>query len=123
MSGVVSAPPRRVEALAYIIDRIRRSGTAPSYREVGLALNPCVNRTRARELVDELVEIGVIERPPASRRGIRIRDLDLCRQMIEEALGQKGWAHASPIGVLVPVPCTFEHLTLLPLIEQDRAVH
>lgn len=31
-----------------------------------------VVKTHARQLVDQLAALGVIERPPASRRGIRI---------------------------------------------------
>ena len=68
------ATPRRIEALAYIIERIQRSGTSPSYGEIGRALRPEVDKSRARQLVNQLVALGVIERPPASRRGIRIRE-------------------------------------------------
>lgn len=108
--------PRRIEALAYIIERIQRSGTSPSYGEIGRALRPEVDKSRARQLVDQLVVLGVIERPPASRRGIRIRDLVRCRELIDEALGQKGWHHSKALGSLQP-PSTFEHLPVLPLIE------
>jgi SOS-response transcriptional repressor LexA len=117
-----TASPRRIEALAYIIERIQRSGTSPSYGEIGQALRPQVDKSRARQLVDQLVALGVIERPPASRRGIRIRDLHLCRQMIDDALGQKGWVHAKPLGHLEH-PSTFEHLPVLPLIELPPDLH
>ncbi|WP_267419177.1 hypothetical protein [Sphingomonas sp. GC_Shp_1] len=123
MTGVVAAPPRRIEALAYIVERIQRSGTSPSYGEIGLALEPRVVRTRARQLVDQLVELGLIERPPASRRGIRIRDLARCRQVIGEALGQRGCWIAQPLGALQPPHCTIEQLPLLPLIVEDSGVH
>jgi SOS-response transcriptional repressor LexA len=112
----LASTPRRIEALAYIIERIQRSGTSPSYGEIGRALRPEVDKSRARQLVDQLVELGVIERPPASRRGIRIRDLQRCRELIDVALGQKGWHHSQALGALQP-PSTFEHLPLLPLIE------
>ena len=108
--------PRRIEALAYIIERIHRSGTSPSYGEIGRALRPKVGRSRACQLVDELVAIGVIERPPASRRGIQIRDLQRCRELINDALGRDGWHRSKALGSLEP-PCTFEHLPVLPLIE------
>ena len=117
-----TATPRRVEALAYIIERIQRSGTSPSYDEIGRALRPPVDKSRARQLVDQLVAVGVIERPPASRRGIRIRDLQHCREMIDEALGQKGWVHSKALGVLER-PSTFEHLPVLPLIELPPDTH
>ncbi len=116
------ATPRRIEALAYIIERIQRSGTSPSYGEIGRALRPEVDKSRARQLVDQLVALGVIERPPASRRGIRIRDLQRCRELIDEALGQKGWHHSKALGAL-EAPSTFEHLPLLPLIELPPDPH
>lgn len=112
----LTTSPRRIEALAYIIERIQRTGTSPSYGEIGRALRPEVDKSRARQLVDQLVLLGVIERPPASRRGIRIRDLVRCRELIDEALGQKGWHHSKALGSLQP-PSTFEHLPVLPLIE------
>lgn len=116
------AAPRRIEALAYIIERIQRSGTSPSYGEIGRALRPTVVPSRARQLVDQLVALGVIERPPASRRGIRIRDLQRCREMIDEALGHTGWVHSKALGVLEH-PSTFEHLPVLPLIELPPDLH
>lgn len=123
MTGDVPAPPRRVEVLAYIVERIQRSGTSPSYGEIGLALRPCVDPSRARQLVEQLVKLELIERPPASRRGIRIRDLARCRQLIAETLGQQGCWYAQPLGVLEPPPSTFQQLPLLPLIVEDPAVH
>lgn len=121
-SGSHSATPRRIEALAYIIERIQRSGTSPSYGEIGHALRPQVDKSRARQLVDQLVALGVIERPPASRRGIRIRDLQRCREMIDDALGRTGWHHSRALGDLEP-PSTFEHLPILPLIELPADLH
>lgn len=118
----LTAAPRRIEALAFIIERIQRSGISPSYGEIGQALRPQVDKSRARQLVDQLVTLGVIERPPASRRGIRIRDLVRCRELIDEALGAKGWHHSKPLGWLQS-PSTFEHLPVLPLIELPPDLH
>jgi SOS-response transcriptional repressor LexA len=109
--------PRRVEALAFIIQRIRGSGTAPSYGEIGRAMNPQVQGSRARQYVEQLVKLGVIARHPASRRGIMIRDHARCRQLIDEALGAQGWYHAAELGELEPPHCTIEQLPVLPLIE------
>jgi SOS-response transcriptional repressor LexA len=119
MSGAVPAPPRRWEALAYIVDRIQRSGTCPSYGEIGQAMRPRVEPTRVRQLIEQLVKLELIERPIASRRGIRIRDLAACRRSIEAALGREGWSYSQPLGTLEPPPCTFEQLMLLPLIVKD----
>lgn len=117
-----TATPRRIEALAYIIERIQRTGTSPSYGEIGLALRPTVVPSRAAQLVDQLVALGVIDRPLASRRGIRIRDLQRCREMIDEALGRTGWTHSKALGDL-QYPSTFEHLPVLPLIELTPDIH
>ena len=110
--------PRREEALAYIVERIARSGTSPSYAEIGRAMRPPVNKTRARQYVDQLVGLRVLERDPGSQRGIRIRDLVRCRAMIEDALGLHGWWHSPPLGQLEsPAPCTIEQLPMMPEFE------
>jgi SOS-response transcriptional repressor LexA len=102
MQGASPAPPRREEALAYIVERIVRSGTSPSYAEIGKAMRPRVGITRVRDLVNELIVLEVIDRDPGSQRGIRIRDVARCRKMIERALGFGGWWHAPPLGTLTP---------------------
>ncbi len=110
--------PRREEALAFIVDRIARSGISPSYDEIGNAMTPRVGKTRARQLVNQLIGIGVIERDPGSQRGIRIRDVVRCRAMIEAALGMTGWWHSYPLGSMQPpTPCTNEQLPLMPAFE------
>lgn len=98
----ITAPPRREEALAYIIDRIVRTRTSPSYDEIARAMQPPVERSRARQLVNQLVRQGLIEREPGSQRGIRIRDLVACRALIDDALGRSGWHHAWMLGPLEP---------------------
>lgn len=113
---VPAAVPRRIEALAIIVERIQRSGTCPSYGEVAKAMRPPVDRSRVPRLIDQLVRLGAIARPPASRRGIVIRDLQLCHELIDQALGQQGWRHSKALGCLEQ-PSTFEHLPILPLIE------
>lgn len=117
MQGVIPPPPRREEALAYIVDRIARSGTSPSYEEIGRAMVPRVGKTRARQLVEQLIAVGVIERDLGSQRGIRIRDLVRCRAMIEAALGMHGWWHAAPLGAMQPPPCTNDQLPVMPAFE------
>lgn len=110
-------PPRRIEALAYILERLKR-GASPSYAEIGRNMNPPVGEGRARDLVDQLVKLRVIDRDVGSHRGIVIRDVVACRAMFDEALGQGGWWHAAPLANLAPPePCSFLHLPVLPLIE------
>lgn len=118
MQGVSPAPPRREEALAYIVERIARSGISPSYAEIGRAMRPRVGKTRVRDLVNELIVLQVLDRDPGSQRGIRIRDVVRCRSMIENALGIGGWWHAPPLGSLAP-PDGFDalELPLMPAFE------
>jgi len=115
--------PRRIEALAYIMERIDRSGTSPSFGEVGRAMRPRIASTRVRNLVDQLVRIGLIERDVGLRRGIRIRDAHRCRVLITDTLGQHGWSHAHPLGKLNVHPCTNKHLPIVPLILANREVN
>lgn len=118
MTGVGSAPPRRNEALAFIIDRIARSGIAPSYAEIGRAMKPSVSRGRAQQYVDDLIGLGIIERDVGARRGIRIRDLVYCRAIVDRALQQHGWTIATPLGELEqPAPCTFGQIPMAPPFE------
>lgn len=115
--------PRRIEALAYIMERIDRGGISPSYGEIGRAMRPSIAKTRARNLVDQLVRIGLIERETGSRRGIRIRDAHRCRMLIAEARGQHRWADAHPPGQLIVHPCTNKHLPIIPLILANRELN
>lgn len=119
---IPAAVPRRIEALAYIIERIQRTGTSPSYGEIGMALVPPVDPSRAGKLVGQLVRLGVIERTISSRRGIWIRDLQRCRELIDDALGVAGWRHSRALGEL-QLPTTYQDLPILPLIELPPPVH
>lgn len=111
-----SVMPRRVEALAYIVQRIERSGTSPSYGEIARALRPSISRGRALQYVDQLIALGLIERDHGSRRGIRIRDAHRCRVIITQALDHGGWRYAQPLGDLDAQPYTYEQLPVFKLI-------
>jgi len=112
--------PRRVEALAYIVQRIERGGTSPSYGEIARAMSPAISRGRAQQYVDQLVALDLIERDPGSRRGIRIRDLHRCRVIIAQALGRSGWSYAQPLSNLSVQPSTYDQLPVIPLILHKR---
>lgn len=115
-----AAAPRRVEALACIIESLRR-GKSPSYEDLGRAMNPAVSGERARIFVAQLVKLGVIGRDAGSHRGIYIRDFEACRTLIDTALGKQGWHHA---GALAPLsaPYSLLNLPVLPLIELPDAL-
>lgn len=111
--------PRRIEALAYIMQRIDRSGISPSYGEIGRAMRPRVKGTRVAQFVEQLVRLGAIERDIGSRRGIRILDAALCQRMIAAGLRDGPSQSAGPIGGISLQPCTYELLPVFSLILQN----
>ncbi|WP_084215148.1 hypothetical protein [Sphingomonas sp. Ant20] len=112
---------RRDEVLAILVDRITRTGSCPSYEEIGRALVPNVGKSRAQQLVAQLIRRGDIVRDPGSRRGIQLRDVSRCREIITRALQDRGWSQAGD--VIEPArPYTFEQLPYLPLIVKERPV-
>lgn len=118
MSGERPAAPRRVQVLAIIVENIVRFGVCPCYDEIGRAMMPRISKTRVKQHVDALVRLKCIDRAIAAQRGIRIRDLDLCRRLIEAWLGPQGWWHARPLGAPERLtPCTIEQLPLVPPFE------
>lgn len=112
----VKVPPRRDEALAYIIDRLVRTGTSPSYEELGRAIG--VSKTRAGELVNQLIAYGFIEKVPGAIRALRVRDVVQSRGIVEQFVRSLGWAVAEPLGdlqqplsnVQLPTLSPFTHL-------------
>ena len=108
--------PRRIEALAYIMQRINGSGISPSYGEIGRAMRPRVKGTRVAQFVEQLVRLGAIERDVGSRRGIRILDAALCQRMIAAGLQDGASRSARPIGEINLQPCTYEQLPVFSLI-------
>lgn len=93
---------RRDEALAFIVDRIVRTGTAPSYEEIGRGLRPRVSKARAQELVGQLIAEGVIEKTPGAQRALRVRDVSRARAIVDSFARALGWTVATPLGELEP---------------------
>ncbi len=94
---------RRDEVLAYIIDQIVRYGICPSYDEIGRHL--AISRTRSRQLVQQLVAIGAIERLLGAKRGFRVVDMAISRNMLGDALQRLGWVQAPAMGILQGQAC------------------
>lgn len=109
----IPAPRRRDEALAIIIDRLVRTGVAPSYVELGAAMRPPVAKARAQQLVGELIEKGIVEKVPGAQRALRVRDVAQARHLILEWGRQLGIFAADPLGDLQP-PLPHVQLPLLP---------
>ena len=65
-------------------------------------MRPPVSKGRAGQFVHQLIALDVIDRDAASIRGIRIRDVVKCRDIIGDALGEFGWWRAPPLGQLLP---------------------
>lgn len=110
----IAAVPRRYEALAFIIERIVQSGTSPTFDEIADALG--VRKTRARELVEQLIGEELVERVLGKQRSFRVRDVAQSRNLLVEVLNRLGWTDATPLGILEQ-PRTHERLPLLPPFE------
>lgn len=115
-------PRRRDEALAFVIDRLVRTGSSPTFEEIGGKLG--VSKTRAQELVEQLIVNGVIEKVPGAQRALRVRDVTHARHLVDQFARSLGWAVASPLGALeqpsVPTavkPLPHVQLPVLPAFE------
>lgn len=114
---------RREDALAFIVDELASKGASPTYEELAKALG--VSKTRARQLVDQLIALGVLEKVPGALRALRIRDVVRARQLLAEFAGLLGWTVAGPLGALeIPdtprrrgKPCPRVQLPVLPPFE------
>lgn len=111
-------PPmlRRDEVLAFIIERIARFGVGPTYDEISNEMS--VSPSRAKELVGQLIERGIVEKTPGGQRSLRVRDVAGARNALEAVMRKLGWITAEPMGGLdyplpngqLPVLPPFEHL-------------
>ena len=116
MAGQTAAPLKRDQVLAFVIERIAKSGTSPSFDEIGRALR--VSNTRAKELVAQLVQLGLIEKTPGAQRSLKVCDVSKSRSLLDQSLRRLGWAAAEPMGELqqpfpkgqLPRLPAFEHL-------------
>ncbi|WP_296222732.1 hypothetical protein [uncultured Sphingomonas sp.] len=107
---------KRDQVLAFIIERIARSGTSPSYPEISNELK--VSERRAKELVGQLIERGIVEKTFGAKRSLRVRDVAGSRNLLEDVMRRLGWLTAEPMGALqqpfpngkLPVLPPFEHL-------------
>lgn len=116
MGAISSKPCRRNEALAFIIDRIIRTGISPTHDEIGIELG--VSGTRAKQLVGQLVDRGLVEKTAGAQRNLRVRDVTLARRLVEECLVRLGWTAAPALGELschfpqgqLPMLPAFDHL-------------
>lgn len=114
-----AAPRRREEALAFITNRLVRTGSSPTYEEIGLELG--VRKSRAQQLVNQLIADGVLEKTPGAQRSLRVRDVVRAREILDEFALSLGWIVASPLGALkeTPSPRPLPHvqLPMLPAFE------
>jgi SOS-response transcriptional repressor LexA len=111
----IGVPRRRDEALAFIIDRLVKTGTSPSYDEVARELS--VSKPRAQELVKQLIADGVIEKTPGAQRALRIRDVVRARSIVEQFARSLGWTVAPQLSFELQKPFTHVQLPMLPAFE------
>lgn len=114
IQSAIAAVPRRYEALAYIIEQIVQTGMSPTYDEIADQLG--VRKTRARELIEQLIGEGLVERVLGKQRSFRVRDVAQSRNILVEVLNRLGWADSVPFGTLEQ-PRTHERLSMLPPFE------
>lgn len=113
--SAVLTPLRREEVLAFIVERLARGRGCPSYKEIGEAVG--VSQTRARQLVDQLVEANVLERTAGLQRNLVVRDVTHAREIVIEVFRRIGGMAAAPLGELVghcaqaqlPIVAVLEH--------------
>lgn len=109
----VTAPPRRYEVLAQIIECIARDGVPPTYDEIGAALE--ISATRVRQLVDQLLADGDLTRTAGSQRNLRVRNSAASRERLLEVLRRLGFTPSAPMGQLQP-PCVQAQLPLVAVL-------
>ncbi|WP_394648900.1 LexA family protein [uncultured Sphingomonas sp.] len=95
-------PLRRNQVLAFVIEQIARHGLSPTMGEIARELR--VSNSRAKQLIVQLVESGVIDRVPGSVRGLRVRNVAESRLQLTEVLQRLGWPAADPAGELRSAP-------------------
>ena len=115
MATASPASRRRDEALVIIIEWIARDGVSPTEQEIGDAMRPIVSRARVRELLNQLVNLGLVDKRPGLR-GLRVREVAHSRLMLDQAARRLGWSVAEPTGDL-PHPCLGGQLVMLPPFE------
>lgn len=113
MGANTATPRKRDVALAFIMERIARTGRPPSLREIGHELK--VSVTRVQTLLGQLERDGAIERTPGVQMGIRLRDVAASREHLTEVLRRLGFVE--PLR-----PFTDEHLPLLAQLDQLPSV-
>ena len=102
--------------MAFIIEHIVRHQVSPTLDEIAARL--VVSKPRARELVDQLVEGGQVERTPGAQRNLRVRDVSGSRVGLEDALRHLGWTTAPPMGHDLQKPLPNVQLPIFPPFDQ-----
>lgn len=111
--SVAHAPLRREEVLAFVIEQFARGRGCPSYKEIGEGVG--VSETRARQLVDQLVAVGIIGKTPGLQRNLVIRDVTHAREIVVEVFRRIGGMAAAPLGTLIGA-CAQEQLPIVAVL-------
>lgn len=83
---------RQAEALAFIIGEIVEKRTSPTFGEIARHLS--VSQTRAKTLVADLIERGLVSRTPGAQRALRVNNVADSRRQLAEILRDLGWIAA-----------------------------
>jgi len=97
--GPVTKGRRRDEALAFIVEQLVRTHSAPTLDDIATRLK--VSKSRSQELVAELIAKRIVGRRPGSHT-LYIIDMTRCRHLFVEAYRQAGGWSADAMGQLLP---------------------
>lgn len=92
----VHKPLRREEVLAFVLEQLAQGRPCPTFKEIGEAVG--VKETRARQLVDQLIKLGIIGRTTGLQRNLVVRDVTLAREIVVQVLRRIGAMAAAPLG-------------------------
>lgn len=99
MVAHITAPPRRYEALAYLLERLGRGEACPSSDDFARQLK--CSETFAKRLVRQLIDEGVVGRTPGAQRALFIRDVTRARALVVAYLHAQGASAAQPVGTML----------------------
>lgn len=98
----IMAPRRRDEVLAFIMQCLVKNRVSPTLEEIAAGVG--ISKSRARQLVDQLVQARILAKTPGAQRNLIVRDITHARELLVQALNELGGTTALPMGE-IQQPC------------------
>lgn len=111
----VRKPLRREQVLAFVLEQLAQGRPCPTFKEIGEAVG--VKETRARQLVEQLIELKIIGRTTGLQRNLMVIDVTLARDIVVQVFRRIGGMAAAPLGELVGAPCAQAQLPIVAVLE------